>query len=224
MKQVVERRYVTHDVRVTGEGKDAKITGYAAVFDSPNGEDDAEARGWSEEIDPHAFDGVLSSNPDVVALWNHNPDVILGRTSSGTLRLSVDKNGLAYEVDPPDTQAARDLTALMQRGDVSRSSFGFVCKRDQWTEKRDGSVSRRILEFHRLFDVSPVTFAAYPDTSSGLRSLPASMPAEIRARFERPGYNCTQPTKGEQSDPPTVEQLRCRLAVHIGRLAADKMT
>jgi HK97 family phage prohead protease len=173
-----ERRYFSQEFRVS-EGEAPKISGYAALFNSPSLD-----MGWTEEIDPHAFDGVMASNPDVRALWNHNPDHILGRTTAGTLRLMVDSRGLAYEIDPPATQLADDLIVSMRRKDVTGSSFGFVSKRDQWTENADGTVTRRILEFQELLDISPVTYPAYPATSSGVRSIPASMPVELRSRFE----------------------------------------
>lgn len=184
MKQQVERRYATHEVRLAGDGAAPVIGGYAALFDAANS--DADYRGWKESIDPGAFDSVMARKPDVRALWNHNPDHVLGRTASGTLRLSVDSKGLAYEVDPPDTQLARDLMVSMRRGDVNQSSYGFVVKRDQWTDEADGSVSRLILEYQDIFDVSPVSYPATDSTTSGVRSgLPSTMPAEMRSRFEK---------------------------------------
>jgi len=176
MKQ--ERRYLTQEFRVSQDGPPI-ISGYAAVFDTSSAD-----MGWTEEIDPHAFDAVMATNPDVRALWNHNPDFVLGRTKAGTLSLSLDARGLAYSITAPDTTVARDLVTSMKRGDVTQSSFGFICARDQWTDEPDGSVTRRILEFAELIDVSPVTFPAYDAATSGVRSLPASMPAEIRSRFE----------------------------------------
>jgi hypothetical protein len=175
-----ERRCVTHEFRVSKQGETPQISGYACVFDSPS-----EDIGWIEEVDPKAFNNVMSGSPDVRALFNHNADMVLGRTKSGTLHLSIDARGLAYVIDPPDTQVARDLIVSMQRGDVNQSSFGFVCARDQWTENADGTVSRRILEFAELLDVSPVTYPAFTSTSSGIRSLPESMPTELRSRFEK---------------------------------------
>jgi len=180
MKSNVEYRHITHEFRVSGEGEAPQISGYAALFDvssDPLG-------GWTETIDPHAFDSVLASNPDCRALWNHNPDHVLGRTTANTLTLSLDARGLAYTIDPPDTTLARDLITSMRRKDVTQSSFGFICKRDSWTDNADGTVTRRILEFEELLDVSPVTFPAYSSTTSQVRTLPASMPAEIRSRFE----------------------------------------
>jgi HK97 family phage prohead protease len=184
VKKQTERRFVKCEFRVSAPEEPSKISGYAAVFDSPS-----ENLGWyqevREEIDPHAFDTVLASNPDVRGFFNHDPNLVLGRTTAGTLRLSVDARGLAYEIDPPETQFAKDLMVSMRRKDITGSSFAFSCKRDQWTDNPDGSVTRRILEFDELFDVSPVTFPAYPASSSEARKLPSSMPAEMRKRFEK---------------------------------------
>jgi uncharacterized protein len=178
----IERRNITHEFRVSGEGEPATISGYASLFNSPYD------TGWFiEEVDLHAFDTVMASNPDVRALWNHNPDCVLGRTTSGTLHLTLDARGLAYVVDPPDTTLAKDLMVSMRRKDVTQSSFAFVCKRDQWVENPDGTITRTILEFDELLDVSPVTYPANPATSasSRSRSIPESMPKEMRSRLEK---------------------------------------
>ncbi len=182
MKQC-ELRFCRTEFRVSGEGEPAKIAGYAAVFDSQS-EDLGYFQELREEIDPHAFDNVVAANPDVRGFFNHDPNCVLGRTTAGTLRLNVDARGLNYEIDPPDTQLARDLMVSLRRKDITGSSFSFACKRDQWTDNPDGSVTRRILEFDALYDVGPVTFPAYPAASSGVRSLPDSMPGEMRSRFE----------------------------------------
>jgi HK97 family phage prohead protease len=179
MKMDIERRNVTHEFRVSGDTPTPKISGYASIFNSPYN-----AGFWTEEVDANAFDSVIASKPDTVALFNHNPDYVLGRTTSGTLSLSIDARGLAYTIDPPDTQLARDLITSMRRGDVTQSSFAFVVARDQWTDNPDGSIIRTILEFAELYDVSPVTYPANPSTSSQVRSLPGSMPGEMRSRLE----------------------------------------
>src|SRR5215469_16336921 len=124
-----ERRFLsTGEIRVsTGTNGQKKIVGYATKFSPARSSD---LGGWREEIDPHAFDASLASSPDVRGLWNHDPNHILGRTVSGTLRLSVDSVGLKYEIDPPDTTMAKDLLISLQRGDVSQSSFAFTCSED----------------------------------------------------------------------------------------------
>jgi len=177
----IERRNIPTEFRVSGSGEDPQISGYAAVFDTAS----ENLGGWTETVDPHAFDSVLAKNPDVRALWNHNPDHVLGRTTANTLTLSVDARGLAYTITPPDTTLAKDLMTSMRRKDISQSSFAFVTLRDQWTDNADGSVTRRILEFEELLDVSPVTYPAYVSTTSQARDLPATMPVEIRSRLEK---------------------------------------
>lgn len=176
----VERRNITHEFRVSDADQPATIQGYAAVFDSPG-----QGYYWIEDLDPHCFDAVMASNPDVRALFNHNPDNVLGRTTAGTLSLSIDSRGLAYTINPPDTTLANDLMVSMRRKDITGSSFGFVVARDQWTDNADGTLSRTILEIEQLLDVSPVTYPAYDQANSQVRSLPESMPVEFRARVEQ---------------------------------------
>src|ERR1039457_5103888 len=96
-----EQRTIPNQPTLT-DSDSPKITGYAAVFNSPS-----EDMGFVELIEKRAFDKTLASKADVRALFNHNADAVLGRTTSGTLRLITDAKGLKYEIDPPDTQAAR---------------------------------------------------------------------------------------------------------------------
>ena len=136
-----------------------KIVGYAVVFDSPS----EDMGGFTEVIDPHAFDGVMNARGlDVACLFNHESDNLLGRNKSRTLRLHVDSHGLHYECDVPNTNLGVDVYELVKRGDVTTSSFQFICKRDEWQMEANGRTMRRILEVGNLLDVSPVTFAAYP--------------------------------------------------------------
>jgi HK97 family phage prohead protease len=136
-----------------------------------------------EVIAPDAFDEALAGNPDVRALFNHNADVVLGRTTAGTLRLATDKVGLTYECDPPDTQAARDLMVSMERKDITQSSFGFICMDAAWGFDEVNGLGIRTVKKAQLFDVSPVTFPAYTASTSGIRSLPADMPTEVRSKL-----------------------------------------
>lgn len=176
----VERRTIPCEFRVSDAGKPT-IFGYAAKF----GVRSDDLGGWVEVLAPTAFDAHLATNPDVRALWNHNPDHVLGRTSSGTLNVSKDDTGLAYTIDPPDTQAARDLITSMKRGDVKESSFGFMCRDASWSFDEATSMDVRTVKEAELYDVSPVTFPAYPQATSGVRSLPADMPMEVRAKIAK---------------------------------------
>jgi HK97 family phage prohead protease len=145
------------------------VRGYAARFNALS--DDL--GGFREMIAPGAFAGVLGD--DVRALIDHRSEMILGRTKAGTLRLREDDDGLAVEIDLPDTQIARDLAASMARGDVDQMSFGFTVDRDDWAITEDGVVVRTIEALSGLFDVSVVTFPAYPQTEASLRSRAAAV-------------------------------------------------
>lgn len=165
MKTKRERRAFHVDLRADGDDQSKKIVGYAAVFNSSS----QDLGGFTEIIRKGAFAKTIQES-DVRALWNHNDDVVLGRTKSGTLTLSEDDQGLRIEIDPPDTQAARDLMALIGRGDIDQMSFAFRAVRDAYTKRGDGSILRELLEV-RLYDVSPVTYPAYEETTVNLRSL-----------------------------------------------------
>ncbi|MEQ8176674.1 MAG: HK97 family phage prohead protease [Syntrophomonadaceae bacterium] len=161
----LERRAFPVKVEIRAdEGSPPKLVGYAAVFNSLS-----EDMGWfREQIKPGAFANSIK-NSDIRALWNHNPDYVLGRNRAGTLSLVEDEKGLKIEITPPDTTWARDLMESMRRGDVDQMSFGFRTKQDEWDERDPKNVVRTLIEVE-LFDVSPVTYPAYPATSIGVRS------------------------------------------------------
>lgn len=169
MKNKLERRFLKCQLRGAGDsGSDRLIVGYGAVFNTLS----ENLGGFREIIAPGAFDGRLED--DVRALFNHDRNIVLGRIAANTLKLSVDSEGLRYEITPPDTQAARDLIVSMDRGDIDQSSFGFYVDEDSWDEDEDGRVVRTVKKLKRLFDVSPVTFPAYPDAPSSARDLEAA--------------------------------------------------
>jgi len=164
------------------EGQASKtLTGYIAVYES----DSVDLGGYIEQIAPGAFAESLARN-DVVALINHDHSVVVGRLSSGTLRLTEDDKGLAFEIDLPDTQAGRDLAVLVRRGDLLGCSFGFGIDEVEWTE-RDG-VPFSLLKKIDLQEVSVgVTFPAYEATSMQLRmkkSLDGKARAKARLKIE----------------------------------------
>jgi hypothetical protein len=153
------------ELRAAAEDKPAQLVGYAAVFNSLS----EDLGGFREIIMPGAFDRALSEGHDVRALVNHNPDKLLGRTSSKTARLAVDDHGLLVEIDVPDTQDGRDTLTLVKRGDLSQMSFSFRTIADQWRTE-EGAPLRELLDLE-LFDVSPVAFPAYPTTEVSVRAL-----------------------------------------------------
>ena len=156
-----------------------RISGYAAVFNTLS----ENLGGFREQIAPGAFDPVMGD--DVRALFNHEPHLILGRTTADTLQLELDATGLRYRIDPPDTQYARDLVKSIERQDVTQSSFAFRVADDSWDEDDDGRLVRTIKQFKRLYDISPVTYPAYPDTTVAARSLDGYRTTITRRTLER---------------------------------------
>ena len=159
---IMEKRIFNIETR-TEETEDGKkiIIGHASVY----GKRSENLGGFYEFIEAGAFTPELIENSDVRALINHDQNLILGRSTSGTLRLNADEKGLRYEFDVPDTSYAKDLVVSMERGDIDQSSFAFTVEEDEWSSDEDGNNIRTIKKINRLYDVSPVTFAAYPDAN-----------------------------------------------------------
>lgn len=149
------RNFNASELRV--ENKESReVVGYGSVFNSLS----ENLGGFRERIDERAFDGVLED--DVRALFNHNPDYILGRSTAGTLSLSVDEKGLRYSVNIPETSYGDDLLVSLERGDINQNSFGFIVEEDDWTQDEEGNTIRTIKKVSRLLDVSLVVYPAYP--------------------------------------------------------------
>lgn len=171
------------------------IRGYAAIYNS----DSEWMGGFYEQIEMGAFDDVMDN--DVRAYLNHDENLLLGRVSSGTLRIGTDKRGLFYEVDLPNTTYANDLVELMKRGDINQSSFAFLIGEDRW-EQRDGKTYRIISKVSRLLDVSPVAQPAYPEATSELktRDLETETKEETKAAAVEDTASEVVETKEEDSN------------------------
>ena len=178
-----ERRFLPLGIQIeTREDGKVKIAGYAAKF----GKISEDLGGFREKIAHGAFKKALKTS-DPRALFNHNRDFVLGRQSAGTLAVKEDKEGLYIEIDPPDTTFARDLMVSIRRGDITQQSFGFTVAKDSWEDLEKGSMPLRTLEeIGELFDVSPVTYPAYPDTEVALRSLDTAKAGGEAAPEEKP--------------------------------------
>lgn len=154
-----------------------RLVGYVARWDSP-----ARIGTFNETIKRGAFAASLASGADVLALADHDPKAVLGRTKSGTLSLREDEHGLAFDLAVPDTATGRDLLALAERGDLGGCSFGFTVETggDHW------SGDTRELRNVRLHEVSIVqSWPAYGQTSVEARSLqPASQLALLHYWLE----------------------------------------
>jgi hypothetical protein len=186
-KLTFERRFLaisTEERAAVLKPETRTVCGYAALFNSLS----EDLGGFREIILPGAFTKSIEDG-DIRCLVDHDSSKILGRKKSGTLRLKQDERGLWYEADLPDTSYANDLVVSLTRKDVDGSSFGFRAVTERW-EMRDGMPVRILSDLH-CFDVSPVTYPAYLDTSSALRSLEefrSSLPspnADHQNRFKR---------------------------------------
>lgn len=185
MEKEIRTLHEKVEVRSNEEGKKV-IVGYAAKFNVLSND----LFGFKEKIDRHAFDNVL--NDDTRALFNHDPNYVLGRTKNGTLKLIVDDIGLRYEITPPDTTWANDLLKSMERGDINQSSFAFTLdyndpEAEEWEfDEANNTYIRTIKKIKRLYDVSPVTYPAYEQTESVVaqRSL-----EKAKEKFKKQDYN-----------------------------------
>lgn len=155
---------------------------------------------FRERIAAGAFDRILRTKPDVVATLNHSLDTVLGRTTSGTLRLSSDDHGLRFSCSMPNTTAGRDVYESVKRGDINGCSFAFTSGpgMDEWDEEEEGDreflngargkffpekyTVRTLKDFNQLIDISLVTQPAYPGTEVDARGT--VLAAEVRSRFE----------------------------------------
>jgi len=174
----IERRFAPTEIREKGK----TLVGHAATFNQVY-----DLGQFEEQIDPGAFDKALERD-DVRALWNHDPNIVLGRIKAGTLRLSKDETGLVSEIDLPESATA--VREAIERGDVDQMSFGFSVEDERW-EKRDGKTDLRTILQARLYDVSPVTYPANPNTDIALRSRDEwaeQREAEARRREEEKAW------------------------------------
>ena len=158
-KAVKEIRLV--DMRALDNTDEMIVEGYAAVFDTVTN------LGWMKEvIDRHAFDNADMS--DIVMKYNHENSVLpMARTRGGTLQFDVDDHGLKIRAKLPDTSVNKDIYTLIREGVLSKMSFAFTVKSEEYDYDTD---TRKILEFDKIFDVSVVDVPAYETTEIYARS------------------------------------------------------
>lgn len=170
--------------RATVDEENRHVEGYALLFNV-----DSQPM-WGgdliERIAPTALDGVLERS-DVLCLMNHDESrgvLARWRKGEGSLSLTVDEKGLRYAFDAPRTALGDELIEALKRGDIAESSFAFTVEKDNWERKEDGTYVRTIVQIRQLYDVSPVYYPAYEDTSVALRSL-NDRKEEVRKELER---------------------------------------
>jgi len=152
------------NLRATSPGK---LCGYAAVFNAPS----QDLGGFIERILPGAFTRSLSKADHIRALLEHDTQRMLGRVGSKTLTLREDQHGLAFELALPDTSYARDLSVLVERGDIAGCSFGFKVPEggDAW-EMRSGQLMRDLITVE-LHEITITSNPAYLDTTVAKRAM-----------------------------------------------------
>jgi uncharacterized protein len=176
----IERRYADApeiETRADAPAGSRRISGYALKFNQAY-----DMGPFTEEIRSGALNGAAMD--DVLALFNHDMNIILARTSSRTLELRIDDIGVHYSFEAPKSPNGDNILESIRRGDVRQSSWSWLGAKSDW-ETRNGKQHRSITSVAHVVDVSPVTYPANPDTSVALRSRPhAQAPAVNNAAVE----------------------------------------
>jgi HK97 family phage prohead protease len=162
---------VKTEVRAAKDGSRA-IEGFAARFNRPSV--DGDARGFVECLKPGCFSRAMTGKPDILCLVDHDERRLLGRTSSGTLRVKQTDKGLAFRCELANTVEGRSMFEMVKRGDYREMSFSMDVDQDDWTDEEDEEgnpyILRSIASIKRVYDVSPVLMGAYgPDVNCAVR-------------------------------------------------------
>lgn len=144
--------------------EDYKISGVAAPYNKLSND----LGGFRETIASGAFEDVLATNPNVLAVIDHSRDSekILGSTNGGTLELRSTDKGLEFMLDVANTSTGDDVIKLIKRGDLTKMSFAFTVDvgMDSW-QNYGIEMIRTINNFSALHDISIVSVPAYNETS-----------------------------------------------------------
>jgi HK97 family phage prohead protease len=161
MKNNNKQFFPSVELRAYKSEEEAKmlVEGYAIVFNSES----RDLGGFTEVVKENALDKALERNNDVLALYGHDYQNVLGRQSANTLQLEKDERGIKFTLDLPNTQLGRDVYTLVERGDLKGNSFGFTVEKDSWDKKGD-KVIRTIEQVRDLFEISIVSLPAYEAT------------------------------------------------------------
>lgn len=143
-----------------------QISGYAIKFNKPS----TAAAPFTEYILPGALDDVDLSK--VLALYDHDYANVLGRVDADTLVLKIDKVGLHFELEVPDTTLGQDVYNNVKLGNLKSMSFGFVVAKDGDSWEHGEKPIRKISRIKKLREISVVSIPAYDDTDVNItRSL-----------------------------------------------------
>ncbi len=202
MKQCLEARIYPFEVTEVRKSDDGVTTieGYAAVFNKLS--DDL--GGFKEKIKRGFFSDVMDN--DVRALFNHDSNWVMGRTTNNTLTLTEDNKGLGVSFIPPNTTQARDVITLVERGDIDQMSFQWITAEDKWDESDMDNIVRTLVKAKELLDVSLVTFPAYPQTTADVRSARQVLKWHLEELQEQSAMD-----KEKEQDREHVSVLRKKL-------------
>jgi HK97 family phage prohead protease len=187
------------ELRALDDSEGPVIEGYAAVFNKLS---QPLEWGYRERIMPGAFAKTIKDG-DIRALFNHDPNHVLGRNKAGTLDLREDETGLHFTARPPDEPWVRALIASIRRGDIDQASFAFQPVQEDWSKNQKQPI-RNVREV-RLFDVSPVTFPAYIDTIVQARTQSL---ADVLRSLEPAASHSEAPEERAGEEPPEPVKVR----------------
>lgn len=158
IRSIVSKELHIRDLNDDANPAIGQVIGYACVFNQPS-----EDMGFIEYCNPQMFEGVDMDN--VLALYSHDFSNILGRSSTGTLKLNVDDTGLKFTLDIPDTSLGHDVYTNIKNGNLQGCSFGFSIADDDWSRDDNGKVIHTINRIDQLTEISITPLPAYTETS-----------------------------------------------------------
>lgn len=172
------------ELRFITDGGKPRIDGRAILFDSWS----VDLGGFKERMVP----GSVTLDGDLLALFDHATDKVLGRTSAGTMEVRQDQIGVAFTAYPPETTWAKDLQISMSRGDIKGCSYRMMVEEDKWYLDMEGNVCRDVLKAS-VSELTVTSMPAYPETTAEARSHAAKLAktakTEDRAGREISGDN-----------------------------------
>lgn len=227
----IERRTNTVELRVAVKADKPVIKGYGAKFRTlsepmPIIRDGEKIGTFREQLMPGCFASAIPVS-DIRSLFNHDPNLILGRTASGTMTVCEDEMGLCFEVDPPDTTYARNLQVSMSRGDITQCSFGFNVAEGGDSYTKDPNVAdawiRTIHRVAKLYDVSPVTYPAYVDTQCAMRSLLNEIKTEETEHEKRVAVELAEEQRKADEAAAALEEEKRQAAEQAEREETERV-
>jgi uncharacterized protein len=185
-----------------------QIGGYAIVFNSPS----VDLGGFKEICSAKMLTRTLRESPDILGFRDHKQELLLSRTTAGTLDLKADSKGLAFTMNLPNTSIGNDTAENVRLRNLTGVSFGFIAVEDTWTVDADGNVTRTLLDVD-LLEISVTSFAAYPATSVSTRSCPTALRSKLSSidEFIQSVKDDSKDADGDDSDQEDEDRsCECR--------------